>query len=102
MKIKKVNELNVQDMMSYPTKAISDCVTYLEDAMSKVEQGGGNHINLDGLMVIAKHLDSYKIKEKQENDPTEDGIYTLETVQKFKDFVDSMARDEVTNNRWED
>jgi hypothetical protein len=102
VKIKKVNELNVQDMMSFPTKSISDCETYLEDAIKKVEKGGGNHMNLYGLMEIAEHLDTYKIKEKNAGDPTEDGIYTFESVQRFKDLVDSMASDEVTNNRYED
>lgn len=38
MKIKKVNELNVQDMMSSPTKSVSSCKVYLDDAIEKVKK----------------------------------------------------------------
>ena len=91
---KYINENKIQTGM-HKSKVINEGVakSFLGGETRRVDKGGGNSENLIGygLPDVANQLDTYSSGT--------DSIYTSKTIKLFKQFVESMANDEITNNQ---
>jgi hypothetical protein len=74
----------------------NSCRKFLDDLLKRVEENGGNAVNMESLKEVANHIDDYHV----DNVPSvgEPGFYTNELVEEFKKFVRKFAEEEVKHN----
>ena len=72
--------------------------SYLESSAQKCFDKGGNGQNLlDNLQGVAAFIDSYMTTSARAS-YEESGFYTEKTATAFKNLVNAMVADEITNN----
>ena len=76
----------------------NDLTDYVKSAAEKCFQGGGNGQNLlDNAQELSSFIDVY-METAHRMGPEEGGFYTASTAIAFKKLIDSMVKDEITNN----
>jgi len=89
--MKHIKELNLNENHSQ-----ENLIQFVQNVIDDTYMKGGNGMMLNGLLNVAESLEDYSVYAVIHH-PGEQGYYTPETINMFKEFVLQMAKNELDN-----